>query len=227
MKFFTSALLVLPAVLVMAQEPTLIDISPIVAKQADSICNGVVARLAIFGVHVDANVCLNVGIADLISSVQTPSIMTCAEAVTAISLLGTEVDINLCLDTGSHGKENADILMTRDGNMNVMHKKPAVQPPTPPTQPPAYPIQSSPPVSTRHSKSCETIIAKIHTLCGANIDVSVCLSLGINIDLLRLDRLKCRVIVDAAQIAGVSVELGVCNLFDGRINIGLDKINGL
>ncbi|KAK9670896.1 hypothetical protein K7432_017280, partial [Basidiobolus ranarum] len=104
---------------------------------------------------------------------------------------------------------------------------PAAQPSTSPAQLPLHPDQLFTPASLRHSKSCEMIMAKIHTLYGANIDVSVCLNLGINIDLLRLARLKCCVIVDAAQIASVSVELEVCNLFDGRINIGLDNLIGL
>ncbi|KAK9759471.1 hypothetical protein K7432_017522, partial [Basidiobolus ranarum] len=35
-------------------------------------------------------------------------------------------------------------------------------------------------------------------------------------------RLKCRVIVGAAQLAGVRVNPGVCNLLDGRVRIGFN-----
>ncbi|KAK9761294.1 hypothetical protein K7432_013914 [Basidiobolus ranarum] len=211
----------------MAKESTLINASPIIEKDMDSACTGVVARLAVFGIRVAADVCLDIDITELTSHLLVPSIKTCAEAVAAANILGIEANVDVCLATGSHDKENGDILMKRDGNMSVMHKTPLVLPPMPPSQPPVYPDQATVPKAPSHSKSCEAIIAKIHTLCGANIDVSVCLNLGINIGLLRLDRLKCRVIVDAAQIAGVSVELGVCNLFDGKINIGLDKLVGL
>ncbi|KAK9761295.1 hypothetical protein K7432_013915, partial [Basidiobolus ranarum] len=191
MKLFARAFVLLPTVLVMAKESTLIDISPVVTDYADPVCNGVVASLAVFGIHVDANVCLDVSITELISHLPIPSIKTCAEAVAAASILGTEADVDVCLATGSHNQENSEILKKRHDIVDAIHKKPVAQPSTPPAQPPVHPDQLPTPISPRHSKSCEAIIAKIHTLCGANIDVSICLNLGINIDLLRLDRLKC------------------------------------
>ncbi|KAK9753057.1 hypothetical protein K7432_017982 [Basidiobolus ranarum] len=74
-------------------------------------------------------------------------------------------------------------------------------------------------------KSCKAIITKIRTVCGTDIDINFCLNLSIDIDLLRLERLKCRVIVGAAQLAGVRVSPGVCNLLDGRIHIGFNERN--
>ncbi|KAK9761293.1 hypothetical protein K7432_013913 [Basidiobolus ranarum] len=226
MKLFASALVLLPTVLVMAKPFTYNDVSPITEKKVNSTCNGVVAKLAVFGIHVDVNVCLDVGITKLTAHLPVPSIKTCAEAVAAANILGIEADMDVCLTTGGHDKEKNTTLMKNDGVVSTKHKKPSV-PSKPHTRPSILPAQVSTLESPHTSKSCEAIIAKIHTLCGANIDVSVCLNLGINIDLLRLDRLKCRVIVDAAQIAGVSVELGVCDLFDGRINISVDKHLGL
>ncbi|KAK9762618.1 hypothetical protein K7432_011471 [Basidiobolus ranarum] len=114
--------------------------------------------------------------------------------------------------------------------------KPPVQPPKPPVNPPTYeksPCKTCkpprppvyPPISTIRPltpgkpcspKSCKAIITKIRTVCGTDIDINFCLNLRVNIDFLRLDSLKCRMVVSAAQIAGVSVDLGVCNRLDSN-----------
>ncbi|ORX93878.1 hypothetical protein K493DRAFT_302390 [Basidiobolus meristosporus CBS 931.73] len=228
------------------------------AKHAKSACNGVVARLAAFGIKVDAKVCLNDVIIKLIPLISgVPSKMTCVEACAAANILGIKADAKVCLALGGNGKKH----IKRDGEVSVMHDKPSKPPKTPtepekpckpgkpgkpgkpskpPVQPPAYPPTTPekpckscqpptyPPTTgkPRYPKSCETIIAKIHTLCGAKIDLGVCLRLGVDIDLLRLERLKCRVIVGAAQLVGVSVNPSVCNLLDGKIRVGYNRHGG-
>ncbi|ORX93877.1 hypothetical protein K493DRAFT_374606 [Basidiobolus meristosporus CBS 931.73] len=228
------------------------------AKHAKSACNGVVARLAAFGIKVDAKVCLNDVIIKLIPLISgVPSKMTCVEACAAANILGIKADAKVCLALGGNGKKH----IKRDGEVSVMHDKPSKPPKTPtepekpckpgkpgkpgkpskpPVQPPAYPPTTPekpckscqpptyPPTTgkPRYPKSCETIIAKIHTLCGAKIDLGVCLRLGVDIDLLRLERLKCRVIVGAAQLVGVSVNPSVCNLLDGKIRVGYSRHSG-
>ncbi|ORX93875.1 hypothetical protein K493DRAFT_302387 [Basidiobolus meristosporus CBS 931.73] len=247
------------------------------AKHAKSACNGVVARLAAFGIKVDAKVCLNDVIIKLIPLISgVPSKMTCVEACAAANILGIKADAKVCLALGGNGKKH----IKRDGEVSVMHDKPSKPPKTPaepekpckpgrpgkpgkpskpPVQPPAYPPTtpekpckscqppnppSYPPApekpckscqpptyppttgKPRYPKSCETIIAKIHTLCGAKIDLGVCLRLGVDIDLLRLERLKCRVVVGAAQLVGVSVNPSVCNLLDGKIRVGYNRHGG-
>ncbi|KAK9766359.1 hypothetical protein K7432_004604 [Basidiobolus ranarum] len=319
MKLFASALVLLPAVLVMAEEPTFLDTSLIVAKHANSVCDGVVARLAVFGIYAETKACLDTGLTKLSANVKNPSAMTCIDAIAIAKTMGIKANANACIATGNRSQayEKRD-----DNYVNIMHNKPpgypstpekppvyppkpeeppcrtckppkppvepptpeepSVNPPTPeeppvnppkpekppcktckppkppvippspeeppvspptpeeppvnpptpekppcktckPPRPPVYPPTPGKPCSP---KSCEAIIAKMHTLCGIKIDMKFCLNLRINIDFLRLESLKCRVILGAAQIAGVNADLGLCNRLNGKTRVDYDGHNG-
>ncbi|KAK9762619.1 hypothetical protein K7432_011472 [Basidiobolus ranarum] len=103
MKLFASALVLLQAVLVMAEEPTFLDASPIVAKHMNAVCDGVVARLADFGIHASAKACLDVDLTKLPAHVKVPSAMTCAEAVATAKILRINANAKVCVTTASHG----------------------------------------------------------------------------------------------------------------------------
>ncbi|KAK9766928.1 hypothetical protein K7432_003642 [Basidiobolus ranarum] len=289
MKLFASALVLLPAVLAMAEEPTFLDTSSIVARHANSVCDGVVARLAVFGIYADAEACLDADLTKLSASVKNPSAMTCVEAVAIAKIMGIKADANACITTGNHSQAYEK---RSDDYVGIMHNKPPgypstpekpptypptpeeppvnpptpgkppcktckppkppVEPPTPeeppvnpptpeeppvnppkpekppcktckPPRPPVYPPTPGKPCSP---KSCEAIIAKMRTLCGIKIDMKFCLNLRINIDFLRLESLKCRVILGAAQIAGVKVDLGLCNRLNGKTRIDYNGHEG-
>ncbi|KAK9759470.1 hypothetical protein K7432_017521, partial [Basidiobolus ranarum] len=130
MKFFASALVLFSAVLVMAEEPTFLNDSPITVKHSNSVCDGVIARLAVFGIHANAKACLNVDLTKLITHVKIPSTMTCAEACAAAKILGIKADVKVCVATGTHGKKQGKVHHKRDGDVSIMHNKPPVQPPT-------------------------------------------------------------------------------------------------
>ncbi|KAK9693455.1 hypothetical protein K7432_013910 [Basidiobolus ranarum] len=118
----------------MAEEPTFLNMSPIISKHANSVCDGVVARLAVFGIHVNAKACVNVDLIKLTAHVNIPFAMICAEAVAAAKILGIKAAAKVCVATGSHGKAHGK---RYDVYVSIMYNKPPGYP-TAPEKPNVY-----------------------------------------------------------------------------------------